>query len=109
MKYGIWFHYIGKGKKVKKKIHRVEKLSRNELKKSHKYAMIKKKFAGGDDSSMPETKKKLIIFSDIGDTVIDEGTEVRNENLKVSSPFWEWDALLQNGYTAWAWPEYTFQ
>lgn len=47
--------------------------------------MIKMKFAGGDDSSMPETKKKLIIFTDIGDTVIDEGTEVRNENGDVVS------------------------
>ena len=47
--------------------------------------MIKMKLAGGDDSSMPETKKKLIIFTDIGDTVIDEGTEVRNENGDVVS------------------------
>ena len=47
--------------------------------------MILTKLAGRDDSSMPETKKKLIIFTDIGDTVIDEGTEVRNENGDVVS------------------------
>lgn len=34
---------------------------------------------------MPETKKKLIIMTDIGDTVIDEGTEVRNQNGDVVS------------------------
>ena len=34
---------------------------------------------------MPDTKKKLIIFTDIGDTVIDEGTEVRNQNGDVVS------------------------
>ena len=47
--------------------------------------MILTKLAERDDSSMPETKKKLIIFTDIGDTVIDEGTEVRNENGDVVS------------------------
>lgn len=29
---------------------------------------------------MEKKKKRLIIFTDIGDTLIDEGTEVRNEN-----------------------------